>query len=77
MRHRRFSPSVLIREVKRVTDRTPVKSVEGLLLAVVHMARQHKPLPQSKRKEYLNNWEYVLLEAARRKYGRRRMRLEK
>ncbi len=77
MKHPRYTPVVLIRKVERVTTRTPWKSVEGLLLAIMRMARQHKPLPQSRRKEYRNKWEYVLLEPVRLKRGRRRMRLEK
>ena len=70
MKHPRYTPSTLLQAIERVTPKTPLRKIEGLMLALTRMIKQDKALPRSKRRGYHNRWAYVALEIGRAKWCR-------
>jgi hypothetical protein len=70
MKHPRYTPLQLIKAIERVNHKTPLRKVEGLMLALGRMIEQRKRLPRSKRSVYHDRWAYVALEIGRAKWCR-------
>ncbi len=70
MKHPAYTPLQFIKAVERITSKTPLRKVEGLMLVLERMIRQDKKIPLTKRVTYSNQWAYVALEIGRAKWCR-------